>query len=51
MILFLFFLLWSLIGAILGFILKLIFHILPVKTILAVCLIGYGLNLLGIHFL
>lgn len=51
MLLLIFFILWSLIGAILGLILKIIFHILPIKTIIALCLIGYGLHMLGIHFL
>ena len=51
MLMLIFFFLWSLIGLILGFILKLIFHILPIKTIIALCLIGYGLHMLGIHFI
>lgn len=51
MLLLIFFLIWSIIGTILGFILKVIFHILPIKTIIAFCLIGYALHMLGIHFL
>lgn len=51
MLLLIFFLIWSIIGTILGFILKVIFHILPIKTIIALCLIGYALHMLGIHFL
>lgn len=51
MLLLIFFLIWSIIGTILGFILKVIFHILPTKTIIVLCLIGYALHMLGIHFL
>lgn len=50
MLLLLFFLLWSIIGTILGFVLKIVFHILPIKTIIILCLIGYGLHMFGIHF-
>ena len=50
MLFLIFFFLWSLIGLILGFILKLIFKILPIKTILIICLIGFLLNLLGVSF-
>ena len=50
MLLFIFFLIWSLIGAIIGLVLKFIFHILPIKTIMAICLIGYGLHMLELYF-
>lgn len=51
MLLLIFFFVWSIIAAVLGFILKIVFHILPIKTIITVCLIGYALHMLGIHFL
>lgn len=51
MFFFIFFLVWSLIGTILGFLLKLIFHVLPIKAILTLCLLGYGLHMLGIYLL
>lgn len=47
----LFFLLWSFAGMILGFVLRFIFHILPVKTILLLCFAGYVLHMLSLHFL
>lgn len=46
-----FFFLWSIIGAILGLLLKIIFRILPIKIIILSCLIGYGLHMLGIYIL
>ena len=48
---FIFFILWSIIGLILSVILRLIFHILPVKTIIILCLIGCGLHMFGANFL
>lgn len=51
MLLFLFFLLWSFIGTIIGFILRLVFRILPIKTIIVLCLIGYCLHMAGIYLL
>ena len=50
MLILILFFLWSLIGFLAGFVLRVIFHILPVKTIIAVCLICYGLHMLGISF-
>lgn len=51
MMLLLFFALWSLIGTIIGLILKIAFRILPIKTIIVLCLAGYALHSLGFYLL
>ena len=51
MLFLIFFILWSIICVILGFILKIVFRILPIKTIIVLCLIGYGIHMLEIYFL
>lgn len=51
MLFLIFFALWSIIGTIVGLILKIVFRVLPIKTIIVLCLIGYGLHMLGIHIL
>lgn len=51
MLFFIFFLMWSFIGAVIGLVLKLVFRILPIKMILFLCIIGYGLHMAGIYLL
>lgn len=51
MIFLIFFALWSIIGTIIGLILKIVFRILPIKTIIVLCLLGYALHSLGFYLL